>query len=69
METKNIVLVGGGAGGLELVVGLAKKYRKNKMYKVILVDKEKTHIWKPHLHEIAAYLFVCGLIIKKEDLS
>jgi NADH dehydrogenase len=51
---KNIVIVGGGAGGLELVTGLAKKYRKNKMYKVILVDKEKTHIWKPHLHEVAA---------------
>lgn len=56
METKNIVVVGGGAGGLELVVGLAKKYRKNKMFKVILVDKEKTHIWKPHLHEIASGL-------------
>lgn len=54
METKNVVIVGGGAGGLELAVGLAKKYRKNQMYKVILVDKEKTHIWKPHLHEVAA---------------
>lgn len=51
---KNIIIVGGGAGGLELAVGLAKKYRKNKIYKVTLVDKEKTHIWKPHLHEIAS---------------
>ena len=56
METKNIVIVGGGAGGLELAVGLAKKYRRNNMYKVVLVDKEKTHIWKPHLHEIASGL-------------
>lgn len=56
MTMKSIVIVGGGAGGLELVVGLAKKYRKNKLYKVILVDKEKTHIWKPHLHEIASGL-------------
>ena len=54
MEIKNIVVVGGGAGGLELVVGLAKKFKNNKEYKVILVDKEKTHIWKPHLHEIAS---------------
>lgn len=54
METKNIVIVGCGAGGLELGVSLAKKYRKNKMYKVILVDKEKTHIWKPNLHEVAS---------------
>lgn len=52
--TKNIVVVGGGAGGLELVVGLAKKLKKNKEYSVILVDCEKTHIWKPHLHQIAA---------------
>lgn len=54
METKNIVIVGCGAGGLELGVSLARKYRKNKSYKVILVDKEKTHIWKPNLHEVAA---------------
>lgn len=53
-QIKNIVVVGGGAGGLELAVGLAKKYRKNKAYKIVLVDKEKTHIWKPHLHEISA---------------
>lgn len=49
---KNIVIVGGGAGGGELAVGLSKKYRNQ--YKVTLIDKEKTHIWKPHLHEVAA---------------
>jgi NADH dehydrogenase len=49
---KNIVIVGGGAGGLELAVGLAKK--KSKDIKVTLIDKEKTHIWKPHLHEVAS---------------
>jgi NADH:ubiquinone reductase (H+-translocating) len=49
---KNIIVVGGGAGGLELAVGLAKKYRK--IYKITLIDKEKTHIWKPHLHELAS---------------
>jgi NADH:ubiquinone reductase (H+-translocating) len=49
---KNIIIVGGGAGGLELAVGLAKK--KQKETKVILIDKEKTHIWKPHLHEVAS---------------
>jgi NADH dehydrogenase len=51
---KNIIIVGGGAGGLELAVGLAKK--KNKETKITLIDKEKTHIWKPHLHEVASYL-------------
>lgn len=56
MQIKNVVIIGGGAGGLELAVGLAKKYRKNKMYRIILVDKEKTHIWKPNLHEVLPYL-------------
>lgn len=53
MEGHNIVIIGGGAGGLELAVGLAKKYRKNS-HQVVLVDKEKVHLWKPHLHEIAS---------------
>lgn len=52
MKMINVVIVGGGAGGLELAVGLSKKNIPG--FKVILVDKEKTHIWKPHLHEVAA---------------
>ena len=51
---KSIVIDGGGAGGVELAVGLANKYKNNEYYSIILVDKEKTHIWKPHLHEVAA---------------
>lgn len=51
-KMQKIVIVGGGAGGLELVCGLSKKYKKQ--FELILVDKEKTHIWKPHLHEVAA---------------
>lgn len=51
---KRILIVGGGAGGLELAVSLAKKYSNS--FKVTLIDREKTHIWKPHLHEVAAYL-------------
>ena len=34
--TKNIVIVGGGAGGLELVVWLAKKFANDDFYKVVL---------------------------------
>lgn len=48
-----IVVVGGGAGGLELVVKLARKFRRNKSVDVTLVDKNPTHIWKPLLHEVA----------------
>ncbi|MEM9086510.1 MAG: NAD(P)/FAD-dependent oxidoreductase [Pseudomonadota bacterium] len=48
-----IVVVGGGAGGLELVRRLGAKYgRKN--HDIILVDKNASHIWKPLLHEVAA---------------
>lgn len=48
-----IVVVGGGAGGLELVTRLGKKLgRKN--FDVILLEKNRSHIWKPLLHEVAA---------------
>ncbi len=51
--TQRLVVVGGGAGGLELTVRLARKYRKNPAVTVTLVDRNPTHIWKPLLHEIA----------------
>ena len=50
-NTGNIIIVGGGAGGLELAVKLGRRY-KNIARKVILVDKNRTHIWKPLLHEV-----------------
>ncbi len=49
-----IVVVGGGAGGLELVTQLGKKLGRKGKAGVTLVDKARTHIWKPLLHEIAA---------------
>lgn len=49
-----IVVVGGGAGGLELVTKLGKKLGKKKKAQVTLVDNTHTHIWKPLLHEVAA---------------
>jgi NADH dehydrogenase len=52
-EAERIIVVGGGAGGLELVVKLGRKYRRNRDVEVILVDKNPTHIWKPLLHEVA----------------
>ena len=51
--TKQIVVLGGGAGGLELVVKLAKKLRRDTDTRVVLVDKNSSHIWKPLLHEVA----------------
>ena len=50
----HIVVVGGGAGGLELVTQLGDSLGKSKKAKITLVDQKLTHIWKPLLHEIAA---------------
>jgi NADH:ubiquinone reductase (H+-translocating) len=53
-DKHHIVVVGGGAGGLELATQLGHKLgRKNKAH-ITLVDRSRTHIWKPLLHEIAA---------------
>jgi len=49
-----IVVVGGGAGGLELVTRLGDKLGRRKKAEVTLIDRARTHIWKPLLHEIAA---------------
>jgi NADH dehydrogenase len=48
-----IVVVGGGAGGLELVRRLGARFGRKK-HDIILVERNRTHIWKPLLHEVAA---------------
>jgi NADH dehydrogenase len=52
--THRIVIVGGGAGGLELATRLGKTLGKRGTASVVLVDANLTHIWKPLLHEVAA---------------
>jgi len=49
-----IVIVGGGAGGLELATQLGNTLGKRKKAHITLIEKQRTHFWKPHLHEIAA---------------
>jgi NADH dehydrogenase len=48
-----IVVVGGGAGGLELVTRLGAAFGRER-FDIILVEKNRTHVWKPLLHEVAA---------------
>ena len=48
------MIVGGGAGGLELATKLGNTLGKKKVAEIILIDAKKTHVWKPLLHEIAA---------------
>lgn len=50
---KRIVIVGGGAGGLELATRLGHKLGKKRKAEIVLVDKNRNHIWKPLLHEVA----------------
>lgn len=52
-----IVVVGGGAGGLELATQLGNRYgrhRSQKQASITLVDPEPFHVWKPLLHEVAS---------------
>ncbi|WP_036300655.1 NAD(P)/FAD-dependent oxidoreductase [Methylotenera sp. L2L1] len=53
-QLHRIVIVGGGAGGLELATKLGDSLGRKGKAEITLVDKSKTHVWKPLLHEIAA---------------
>ena len=50
-DTRNIVVVGQGAAGL--AAALAAREACGSVC-VTLIDKARTHLWKPLLHEIAA---------------
>ena len=52
-----IIIVGGGAGGLELATRAGRLSRKKihgQRVSMTLIDPQRTHIWKPLLHEVAA---------------
>lgn len=53
-ERHQIVIVGGGAGGLELATKLGDKLGRKQQADITLIDAALTHIWKPLLHEVAA---------------
>lgn len=52
--TAEIVIVGGGAGGLELATKLGRRLGRRGEARITLVDRSPTHIWKPLLHEVAS---------------
>lgn len=60
MTTKNqqalhrVVIIGGGAGGLELATRLGDSLGKKKQAEITLIDATMAHLWKPLLHEVAA---------------
>ena len=53
----HIIIVGGGAGGLEKATHLGKPLGKKKKAQIALIDANRTHVWKPLLHEVAAGTF------------
>jgi NADH dehydrogenase len=56
-----VVIVGGGAGGLELATRLGNKLGRRGRAQVTLIDRVRTHLWKPKLHEVAAGSMDLGL--------
>ncbi|HNZ56948.1 MAG TPA: NAD(P)/FAD-dependent oxidoreductase, partial [Methylophilaceae bacterium] len=53
-DLHHVVIVGGGAGGLELATKLGDSLGRKGKAMITLIDQSKTHVWKPLLHEIAA---------------
>lgn len=57
-----ILVIGGGAGGLELAVRLGRTLGRSDRAEIVLVDPALTHLWKPLLHEVAA-----GTLVAEES--
>lgn len=53
MSQPRIVIVGGGAGGIELATRLGRSLGRRGKADITLVDRNPMHIWKPLLHEVA----------------
>lgn len=54
---KNIVVLGGGFGGLHAAYALARALKKQKLegrYKIVLVDRTAYHTFTPRIYEVAA---------------
>jgi NADH dehydrogenase len=49
-----IVIVGGGIGGLVTATDLARRLGRSGKAEVLLIDRNRAHVWKPMLHTFAA---------------
>jgi len=53
-EPHHIVVAGGGAAGLELVTRLGDTLGRRGQARITLLERSRTHLWKPLLHSVAA---------------
>jgi NADH dehydrogenase len=53
-ELHRIVVVDGGAAGLELVTRLGDRLGRRSRASITLIECARTHLWKPLLHAVAA---------------
>ncbi|WP_299807933.1 NAD(P)/FAD-dependent oxidoreductase [uncultured Shewanella sp.] len=60
-EMPNIVIVGGGAGGMEIATKLGHQLGRKGKARVTLIDCAESHIWKPLLHEVATGALDIGI--------
>ncbi|WP_084632487.1 NAD(P)/FAD-dependent oxidoreductase [Shewanella waksmanii] len=60
-EMINVVIVGGGAGGMEIATKLGHKLGKKNKARVTLIDCAESHVWKPLLHEVATGALDIGI--------
>lgn len=61
-EAHRIVIVGGGAGGIELATRLGRRLGRQNKASITLIDSNLIHVWKPLYHEVAA-----GTLDSQED--
>lgn len=54
VDCPEIMIVGGGAGGLELATQLGHSLGSKGLARITLIDPNRVHLWKPLLHEVAA---------------
>lgn len=63
-DIHKILIIGGGAAGLELATHLGQKLGKPGLAEITLLDATSTHIWKPLLHEVAS-----GTLAEAEEIE
>lgn len=63
-EMHKILIIGGGAAGLELATHLGHALGKKGLAEITLLDATSTHIWKPLLHEVAS-----GTLAEAEEIE